>query len=165
MRSRMCATELRVPRQTETMALRTILVAGLICGTLDGLCALGLSAGRFVRLFRFLASGLLGPKAFEGGMATVALGIAVHFSVALGAAAVFFWASRALPFMIEQAVLCGVLFGVLVHVFMNFVVIPLSAIGRRPFNARAFVMQLLVHMIVVGPSIALTVRYYSRLKS
>jgi hypothetical protein len=67
--------------------------------------------------------------------------------------------------MIEQAVLCGVLFGVLVHVFMNFVVIPLSAIGRRPFNTRSFVVQLLVHVIVVGPSIALTVRYYSRLKS
>lgn len=152
-------------RQTEAMALRTILMAGLICGTLDGLCALALSAGRFVRLFQFLASGLLGHKAFEGGMATVALGIAVHFSVALGAAAVFYWASRALPFMVEQAVLCGVLFGVLVHVFMNFLVIPLSAIGRRPFNARSFVVQLLVHVIVVGPSIALTVRYYSRLKS
>lgn len=147
------------------MALRTILVAGLICGVLDGLSALALSAGRFVRLFQFLASGLLGPRSFEGGTATVALGVAVHFSVALGAATVFYFASRAMPFMIEQALLCGVAFGVLVHVFMNFVVIPLSAIGRRPFNLRSFTIQLLIHMIVVGPSIALTVRHYSRLKS
>jgi hypothetical protein len=152
-------------RQTMGMALRTILIAGLICGVLDGLSAVALSGGRWVRLFQYLASGLLGPRAFVGGMATVALGIAAHFSVALGAAAVFYWASRALPFMIDQALLCGVVFGILVHVFMNFVVIPLSALQKRPFNARGFGIQLLIHMIVVGPSIALTVRYYSRAKS
>ncbi len=95
------------------MALRTILMAGLICGLLDGLSAIALSNGRWVRLFQYLASGSLGPRAFEGGMATVALGIAAHFTVALGAAGVFYWASRALPFMIEQALLCGVVFGIL----------------------------------------------------
>jgi hypothetical protein len=147
------------------MALRTILVAGLICGTLDGLSALALAGGRWMRLFQFIASGMLGPRSFEGGLTTVALGIAAHFSIALGAAAVFYSTSLALPFLIERAILSGILFGVLVHVFMNFVVIPLSAIGRRRFNTRGFVVQLLVHMIVVGPSIALTVRYYSRLKS
>jgi hypothetical protein len=147
------------------MALLAILMAGLICGTLDGLSALALSGGRWMRLFQFIASGLLGPRSFNGGLATVALGIAAHYSIALGAAAVFLGVSRALPFMIEQALLCGVLFGVLVHVFMNFVVLPLSAVGRRPFNTRGFVMQLLVHMIVVGPSIALTIRYYARSKS
>jgi hypothetical protein len=147
------------------MALLAILMAGLICGTLDGLSALALSGGRWMRLFQFIASGLLGPRSFNGGLATVALGIAAHYSIALGAAAVFFGVSRALPFMIEQALLCGVLFGVLVHVFMNFVVLPLSAVGRRPFNTRGFVMQLLVHMMVVGPSIALTIRYYARSKS
>jgi hypothetical protein len=147
------------------MALLAILMAGLICGTLDGLSALALSGGRWMRLFQFIASGLLGPRSFNGGLATVALGIAAHYSIALGAAAIFFGTSRALPFMIEQALLCGVLFGVLVHVFMNFVVLPLSAIGRRPFHTKGFVVQLLVHMIVVGPSIALTIRYYARSKS
>ncbi len=140
-------------------------MAGLICGVLDGLSAIALSSGRWVRLFQYLASGLLGPRAFEGGMATVALGIAAHFTVALGASAVFYWASRALPFMIEQALLCGVAFGILVHVFMNFVVIPLTALQKRPFSTKGFMMQLLIHMIVVGPSIALTVQYYSRAKS
>jgi hypothetical protein len=147
------------------VALRAILMAGLICGTLDGLSALALSGGRWMRLFQFIASGLLGPRSFNGGLATVALGIAAHYSIALGAAAIYYGASGPLPFLVERAVLCGVVFGVLVHLFMNFVVLPLSAIGRRPFNGRGFVMQLLVHMIVVGPSIALTIQYYSRSKS
>lgn len=146
------------------MALRTILVAGLICGTLDGLSALALSAGRWMRLFQFIASGLLGPNSFHGGMRTVLLGIALHFSIALGASAVYFSASRKLLFLVEHAIPAGILFGVLVHLFMNYVVLPLSAIGPRHFNARSFITQLLVHMIVVGPSIALTVRYYSRVK-
>jgi hypothetical protein len=140
------------------MALRTILIAGLICGVLDGLSALALSAGRWMRLFQFIASGLLGPNSFNGAVSTALVGIAMHFSVALGAAAVYYSTSRAIPFMIDHAIPSGILFGILVHVFMNFVVIPLSAIGRRPFNARAFAAQLAVHMIVVGPTIALTVR-------
>jgi hypothetical protein len=86
----------------------------------------------------------------------------MHFSIALGASTVYYSASRALPFLIERALLSGILFGALVHVFMNYVVIPLSAIGPRHFNARSFLTQLLVHMVVVGPSIALTVRHYSR---
>ena len=143
-------------------AAQIILIAGLICGTLDGLSALALSGGKFVRLFQFIASGLLGPEAFKGGMKVAALGVALHFLIALGASAVFYAASRALPLLIDHAVLCGVLFGVAIHLFMNFAVIPMSAIGRRPFNPTGFGLQLLVHMIVVGPTIALTIRHYSR---
>jgi len=49
-----------------------------------------------------------------------------------------------------------------VHLFMTFVVIPLSAIGTRPFVPRSFVAYLIVSMLVVGPSISLTVRRFSR---
>jgi hypothetical protein len=42
------------------------------------------------------------------------------------------------------------------------VVLPLSAIGRRPFVLRTFIVGLIVHMIVVGPSISFTVRHCSK---
>lgn len=143
-------------------AAQIILIAGLICGTLDGLSALALSGGKFVRLFQFIASGLLGPEAFKGGMKVAVSGVALHFLIALGASAVFYAASRALPLLIDHAIRYGVLFGVAIHLFMNFAVIPMSAIGRRPFNPTGFGLQLLVPMIVVGPTIALTIRHYSR---
>jgi hypothetical protein len=54
------------------------------------------------------------------------------------------------------------LYGVAVHLFMQFVVIPLSAIGPRPLVARNFLAVLAAHVVVVGPSIAFTVRHYSR---
>jgi hypothetical protein len=145
--------------------LRTILIAGLVCGVLDGLSAVALAGGRWIRLFQFIASAVLGPSAFTGGLAAAALGIALHFSIALGASAIFYLASRVLPLLIERAILSGIVFGILVHLVMYFIVVPLSVIGRRPFRVNGFTMQLLVHMIVVGPSIALVVRHYSRVKS
>ncbi len=63
--------------------------------------------------------------------------------------------------MVEKALLCGIAFGALVHVFMTFVTIPLSAIGRRPFVVQSFMLYLLISMVVVGPSIALTIRRLS----
>jgi hypothetical protein len=88
--------------------------------------------------------------------------LAIHFLTALAVAAVYFLGSRAFPLLIERALLCGVLYGLPIHLFMNFVVIPVSAIGPRPFVARSFAAFLIVHMVVVGPSIALTVRRYAR---
>lgn len=147
---------------TTAHAFRAILIAGLTCGTLDGLCALALSAGRFTRLFQFIASAALGPASFNGGMRTAALGLAFHFLIALTAATVYFLASRAIPLMIDRALLAGVLYGAMVHGFMSQVVLPLSAIGRRPFNPPSFLTQLAVHMIVVGPTIALLIKRYAR---
>jgi hypothetical protein len=145
--------------------MQAILAAGLVCGVLDGLSAIALTlafGGKPARMFQGIAAGLFGPSAFKGGGATAAMGVALHFIVALGASAVYFEAGRVFPVLIDQAVVSGMLYGVAVHLFMNFVVIPLSAAGRRPFVLRAFVAVLVVHIVVVGPSIALTVRYYVR---
>jgi len=67
-----------------------------------------------------------------------------------------------LPILIHRPLLYGVVFGVFVHLFMTFVVIPLSAIGSRPFVLRSFAIYLAVSMVVVGPSIALTISRYSK---
>jgi len=143
-------------------ALQVIFAAGLLCGILDGLSALALAKGNFVRLFQFIASGILGPDAFKGGMRIALLGLALHFLIALVASAVFYAASRVLPFLIDHAIISGALFGILVHLIMSFVVVPLSAIGKRPFNPVSFGILLVIHMVVVGQSIAQTVRYYFR---
>jgi len=144
---------------------RVILTAGLICGLLDGLSAIAIAAFSGVgplRVFQGIASGLLGRASFQGGVGTALLGILLHLIVATGASAVYYFASRSLPVMVRRALVCGVIFGVFVHLFMTFVTIPLSVIGRRPFVLQSFVIYLLVSMIVIGPSIALTIRSFSQ---
>jgi hypothetical protein len=147
------------------LAYRATLSAGLTCGVLDGLSATLVNAffgGTPLRLFQGIASGLLGRSAFQGGVGTALLGVGLHFVVALGAATTYYLASRRLPIMLDRALLCGVISGAMVHVFMTFVVIPLSAIGSRPFVLRTFAAFLFVSMIVVGPSISLTLRRFAR---
>jgi hypothetical protein len=146
-------------------AVEAIAWAGLTCGVLDGISAVIVSllfGGTAIRVFQGIASGLLGRSAFQDGFRSALLGVALHFVVALGAASAYYMASRLLPMFIHQALLSGVIFGALVHLFMTFVVIPLSQIGSRPFVLRSFAAYLAVSMIVVGPSIALTIRRYAR---
>lgn len=146
-------------------AAQAILAAGLVCGVLDGLSAIALTllfGGKILRTFQGIAGGILGPSTFQKGMSTALLGVALHFLIAFGAAPVYYLASQYLPLLVERALPAGVIYGIAVHLFMQYVVIPVSAIGRRPFVIRSFVAQLIVHMVVVGPSIALTVRSCSR---
>jgi hypothetical protein len=141
------------------------IAAGLICGILDGLAAIIITlsfGGTVPRMFQGIAFGVLGKSAYQGGTNTVILGIALHFVIAFGAALVYFIASRFLPVLIDQALLMGVIYGVLVHLAMQYVVLPMSQIGRRPFNARSFIAVLAAHVIVVGPSIALTIRRFAK---
>jgi len=122
------ATE--VSLENNPNAVRAVLWAGFACGVLDITAALvvyGYFGAKPVRLLQGIGSGLLGPKAFDGGLATALLGLLCHFVIAFGAAAVYFVASRGIRFLIQNAVLSGVLYGVAVYFFMNRIVVPLSA--------------------------------------
>jgi hypothetical protein len=146
-------------------AVQAILMATLICGVLDGLSAVGLSiafGNGPIRMLQGIASGMLGPSALKGGAGTAALGLALHFVIAFGASVVYYLASRVLVVLIDRALLAGIGYGIVVHLFMQYVVIPLSAIGKRPFVLRTFVALVIVHVVVVAPSIALSIRRFSR---
>jgi uncharacterized membrane protein YagU involved in acid resistance len=141
-----------------------IILAGSICGILDLLSAsvLFLSrGGTFERLLQFIASGALGESSFRGGKKTAALGLLFHFVIAFIAAAVYYAASRSLPLLIARPILYGILYGILIHLFMTFVTIPLSRAPKRKFSAGFFIGQLAIHMFIVGPSISLTISHFS----
>lgn len=148
------------------MNFQPIFWGGLIAGTLD-ICAAFLTAWLRagigpIRLLQFVASGLIGAAAFEGGIKTALLGLALHFLIATVATAVFYFASRKLLFLVERPVNFGLLYGVAVYLFMNFVVLPLSNIARRPFTFSGFIIGLLTIMFCVGLPIGLVVRRFSR---
>jgi len=142
-------------------AVKTIALAGLTAGILDGLDAaiiLGMLGPGVKRVFQYIASGLLGPASFQGGWATACLGILLHFTVATGAAATYYLLSRRLSILVRKPVLCGPVFGLGVFAFMRYVVIPLSAVPKpRPLVGWGLVNQLIAHTVFVGLSIALIV--------
>jgi len=150
---------------TFSKAFLAILWGGLACGVLDitqAFVAWGLQGVKPIRILQSVASGLLGSKAYKGGLETAALGAALHFFIALVAAAIYYLASRKFAFLTERAVLCGLLYGEAVFLFMNFVVLPLSAIHRSPpFSIPLLITGPIGHMFLVGLPIALAVRRYS----
>jgi hypothetical protein len=148
------------------MNFQPIFWGGLIAGTLDltAACVTAwLRAGVGpVRVFQSVASGLLGAASFTGGARTAVLGVAFHFLIATVATAVFYFASRKLYFLIEQPIVAGLLYGVAVYAFMNFVVIPLSAVTQRPVPLSGRIIGLLIIMFFIGLPIAVIVRRFSR---
>jgi hypothetical protein len=150
-------------------ALKAIFWGGLACGVFDitqACVAWGVQNHLApTRIFQSVASGLLGPKAFQGGAKTAALGLALHFFIAFCWAAGYYVASRRIGFLTDQPVLAGMLYGEFVWGMMNLVVLPLSAIHRWPrFDAAAIITGPIGHTVLVGLPIALAVRKWAPLK-
>jgi uncharacterized membrane protein YagU involved in acid resistance len=145
-------------------ALPAILWAGLVCGTMDITAALTVY-GHYglmpMRLLQGIAAGLLGPRSYEGGTATAALGLFCHYFIAYSAATVYFAASRGMPILVRHFIGFGALYGVAVYFFMQLVVLPLSNATRRPFSIKMTVIGVVIHIFCVGLPIATMVRRFS----
>ncbi len=143
--------------------LQVILWAGFISGSTDLFAACAFAAIRGItpsRLLQTIASAMLGPKAFGGGSSAVTLGLGLHFLIAFIVATTYIIASRYLTVLTEHSLLSGLLYGAAVHLFMTFIVLPLSSL-KRPFSWTFFLGQLVIHMLCVGLPISLVVKHFS----
>ena len=145
-------------------AFYTIVFGGLaigICDFLDASIFFPLYYGiSFIDVWHGPASGLIGREASRaGGLNTALLGIFLHFVVATCIATVYYLASRNISFLIRRPVISGLVFGVIANVVMQWVVIPLSAIGWRPPAATidwgSQANSYIGHALLVGLPVAL----------
>ncbi len=113
-------------------------------------------------MLQAIASGLLGASAYQGGVATAALGLALHFFIAIVAAACYFGASLKWPVLIRRPFLCGAAFGLAVFFFMQYVVLPLSDYRVRPLPRSLFINGIVAHVFFVGLPIAFFARRSAR---
>ena len=145
--------------------IEIITLAGVLAGVLDITATstlMALQGMPLERLWQGIASGALGTAAFKGGKRTAALGLFFHFVIAFTVAAIYYAMSLKLPILIEKPILCGTLYGIIVHVIMSRIVAPLSAAPKREFSLKAFLTQLVIHICFVGLPIALTVTHFSQ---
>jgi hypothetical protein len=153
------------------MNVRTLVRAGLVTGVTDGLFSSALSAFAYgstvTRLWQGVAAVLLGRAALEGGLATAAVGLVMHFGVA------FAWSAFFLFVVMRSARVRGVLasplgalkvaslYGPFVWMVMSLVVIPLLAQRPPAINIRWWV-QFFGHIPFVALPIVATCRATSR---
>jgi hypothetical protein len=142
-----------------------VLYGGLTAGVLDGSAAVIttlLYGNSPARMFQTIARGLIGRASYDGGWASVLLGVALHFLIAFIWAAIYNGASLKLPALIHRAPICGPIYGVVVYFAMQIIVLPLSAIRSYPFafagNLKGMLIGIITHIICVGLPIALMAR-------
>ena len=143
-----------------------VLAGGLVAGTLDITYAwafwavkAGVSAQR---IFQSVAAGLLGEASFEGGAATAALGLALHYFIATTMSFMYYIVASRVALLRRRPVLCGVGYGLLLYGIMNYIVVPLSAAGGGSKDLLWVSLSILVHMFLIGLPIALATRLAHR---
>lgn len=142
-------------------ALAVIVSAGLVAGVLDigyVFVFYGVRGVAPQRILRGIAAALLGRDALSGGWGTAALGLAMHFGVAFVVATVFYVASRFLPVLIRHAIASGLIYGALVWLVMNALILPLTKTPPASFPPPNWWIIFVPHLFCVGVPIALMVK-------
>ena len=139
-----------------------VLSGGLVAGTLDIAYAClfwAIKSGvPAMRIFQSVAAGLLGKASFQGGGATAALGLALHYLIATSMSLAYYLVARRWPLLWQQPLLCGAVYGLLLYGLMNYIVVPLSAAGPGSKDPLWVGLSIAVHALLIGVPIAFLTR-------
>jgi hypothetical protein len=138
---------------------------GLLAGVFDltqAFIAFGLMGATPFRILQGIARGIFGLHARQMGATSAVIGFCCHFTIAFGAATVYYLISRRVRVLVDRPVIAGLIYGELVFMFMYWVVIPHSAIGQVHYNLATYLTGPIGHPLLIGLPIALCVRHFSR---
>ncbi len=151
---------------TQINKFKIIFWTALIAGTLDILSAIvntyiraGIGPDR---VFKFIASGVFGDSAFSGGAGMVIAGIIFHYSIASIWTIIFFTIYPKLGIKNINKYLVGLLYGILVWLIMNLIVVPLSNAPHISFTLKGVLLGAAFLIFFIGTPISLMYhKYYS----
>ena len=150
------------------IALR-VLAIGLFAGTLDIADALIFNILRGITpviVLQYIASGLIGIVSFSGGLATVGLGLFLHYLIALSWTTLFYLASRKIGVLTERPILSGLIYGDVIYLIMNFVVLPASGVPhpKSTTTIAALINGILALMLCIGLTVSVLIAHYLPLR-
>jgi hypothetical protein len=158
------------PSVTGVSTREAIVTGWLLCAVLDITAACvqaWVQAGRTPpEVLRGVASALWGRPAMEAGAGMAAIGLTMHFTVALTATLVFFALSRRVGFLRAAPLwIVGSLYGLIVFCAMNYGTLPALSWVRGLYlhtpprwPGPMSWPQLAIHVVCVGPPISWSVR-------
>ena len=114
-----------------------------------------------IRIPQSIASGLLGRPAFSGGINTALLGLALHLFIAIVWATGFVLAARALPFLSQHTIRSGLLYGALIYIVMNYLVLPHSRVTPSRPTTPVLINGIFAILVLVGLPISLCNRRFA----
>jgi hypothetical protein len=153
------------PEQKSKKFSFTLLMAGLLVGTLDIMAATiqTLMNGRNpIGMLKFIASGVFGKAAFSEDIGFAFYGLFFHYVIAMGWTLLFFISFGKLKVLSKNRILTGIGYGVFVWLCMSRVVLPLSNIPPLPFSIAGAIKSVLILIAAIGlPLSFIASRFYS----
>jgi hypothetical protein len=134
-------------------ALRGILLGGFFAGLADWIyptVRTVMSGGSWMRPWKGVAGGLVGQAGRDGGLGMVALGTGLHFFICFVAAAILYFVVSRLKWLPRNWLLLAVIHGIAVLLTMNYIILPLSAIGRGIYALNQLHIHAFFHILLVG---------------
>ena len=143
-------------------AIKNLLLIGLLAGILDGISAVVfLAKMNFEIVFKFIASGIFGKSAFEGGTEIVILGIVLHFLIAITFTFFFYFTFNRFDFLKTNKIIRGLIYGAFIWTVMNIIVLPLSNTPQNPLTFIGIAKGMSILMVCVGLPISLLTKPYN----
>jgi hypothetical protein len=138
--------------------LKTIVIAGLIAGTLDMTTAIIVYKTPPIKMFQYIAGAAIGRDvAFSGGALTAALGLLIHFFIAFSWAVLYVVLYPKIRTLSKRFYITGPLYGVIVWIVMNRVVLPFTTLKLASFQWDKMFVGMLILMLCIGLPIAFVV--------
>lgn len=144
-------------------SLRAILWGGAAAGAADIISAIGNQKGRVLAVLQYVGSGLIGKLAFDGGWATAAVGLAVHFGLTTIMAALFVLAAQRWMVLRQRPWAAGFVYGALLFGTMFYVIVPYLSAAQGWKTPQGFWSNLsaaMGHGFFVGVPIACIARHF-----
>ncbi len=113
----------------------------------------------YILVWQYIASGILGNAAFEGGIITALLGVLIHLIISFVVAGVFILSAASILLVRRYPIAGSLLYGFGVFIVMNMVVTPLSAAPPLPTPTIPWLIEsILEHILLVGLPLGILVR-------
>lgn len=142
-----------------TSPIKTILWSGLIAGILDSIAGVIVYFIYFdlnpLQVLQFIASGIYGPTAINGGLYMIIIGVFFHFIIAYACAIIYFYLYSKITVLNKYTNISGLVFGLGIWLVMNLLILPYTNIPKSPFDISLAIVGIIWHMTLVGLPIAI----------
>jgi uncharacterized membrane protein YagU involved in acid resistance len=145
---------------------KTIVLAGLLVGSLDIIAALVnfyIKTGKDpLIVLKYIASAVFGKSAFSGGNTMAIWGLLLHFLIAFIWTFFFFLLYPKLRLLSWNRIITGILYGIFIWIIMNQLVVPISKATAGAFNMKQAIIAVLILIAAIGiPLSFIAHRYYA----
>lgn len=147
--------------------IKTIIIAWLIAGTLDISSAiinfLITSKSSLLGLFQYIASGIFGDSAFNGGVPMALAGLIIHYFIAFTWTIIFFFIYPKIKVLSSNKIIIGFLYGIIIWIIMNKIILKLSNVPHINFSMLHDILGTLYLMFCIGLPLSFIIgNYYSK---